>query len=88
VENIEIKIQFFGHFSKQGAEKEIKVKVKNDVKEISKKIDDLIVEKMGTKTAYVLLVNGINYAVYNRKNTYEKPKSGDVFSVIPVVQGG
>ena len=88
MENIEIKIQFYGYFLKQGTEKETKVNVKNDLKEISKKIDDLIVERMGTKIAYVLVVNGINYAVYNRKKDFEKPKNGDVFSVIPVVQGG
>jgi molybdopterin converting factor small subunit len=89
MEKVEIKIIFFGSFTKKTEDKEIEAVLDNDIGQVLKKIDEVIIERKGKKISYVLLLNGVNFSV-KEKESKEKItlKNGDIFTVVPIVIGG
>ena len=85
---INIKINFTGGFSTDLKKREITLNIENDIYKINRKIGEIIQDKKGNKTNYVLLVNGISYSLNKKDRHIEQLKDGDILTVVPVVAGG
>ena len=87
--NIDLRVKFVGQFASDGPRREVSISVNNEMKDISKKIDELVVQRVGKKVSYVLLINGINHALYLKKAYPSRALTGgDVLTVVPIVLGG
>lgn len=87
--DIDLQVKLVGQFAGNDNDREVNITVHNDVKSISKKIDELVIQRTGKKISYVLLINGINHSLYLKKALPSRSlKGGDVLTVVPIVIGG
>ena len=89
MDKIKIKIIFFGSFTKKSEDKEIEAVINNDIGQVLKKIDEIIIARKGKKISYVLLLNGVNLCLKEKEIDGKIIiKNGDMFTVVPIVIGG
>lgn len=89
IHDINLTVKFFGQFAGSGEEREVKISADGNIKAVSQRIDELVVERMGKKIPYVLLINGVNHALHAKTNLQSQSlKTGDVLTVVPIVIGG
>ena len=88
-QDIVLQVKLVGLFAGDGNDREVNITVNNDMKAISKKIDELVIQRTGKRISYVLLINGVNYSLYLKKARPSRSfSSGDVLTVVPIVIGG
>ncbi len=87
MDKVKIKIVLSGLFSDGHQNKEMDLDMVNNMTYVIKKIDQIVARRKGGKIPYVLLVNGINYSLMEKKNNI-RLENGDVLTVVPIVSGG
>ncbi len=88
MDKVKIKIVLSGSFSNGHQNKEMDLDMVNNMTYVIKKIDQIVARRKGGKIPYVLLVNGINYSLMEKKKKNIRLENGDVLTVVPIVSGG
>ena len=80
-------VLFSGLFLDKKQAKKLDIDVPDNMIDLIKEIDKIIVQRKGDRIPYTLLVNGINYSIMERNKTV-KLKDSDEITVVPIVSGG
>ena len=82
---IKVKVEFLGYLSQVVKESKGEFRVSESLQEAVRQIYKLVgLDKQSLN--HILLVNGVNYALFKESET--KLQKGDTLSFVPIVSGG
>ncbi len=82
---IKVKVEFLGYLSQIAKESKGEFRVSESFQEAVRQIYKLVgLDKQSLN--HILLVNGVNYALFKESET--KLQKGDTLSFVPIVSGG
>ncbi|TET08672.1 hypothetical protein E3J84_05970 [Candidatus Aerophobetes bacterium] len=82
---IKVKVEFLGYLSQMVNESKGEFRVSENLQEAVRQIYELVgLDKQSLN--HILLVNGVNYALFRESET--KLQKGDTLSFVPIVSGG
>lgn len=82
---IKVKVEFLGYLSQMVKESKGEFRVSENLQEAVRQIYELVgLDKQSLN--HILLVNGVNYALF--KESENKLQEGDTLSFVPIVSGG
>ena len=82
---IKVKVEFLGYLSQVAKESKGEFRVSESLQEAVRQIYRVVALDEQSLN-YVLLVNGVNYALF--KESENKLQEGDTLSFVPIVSGG
>ncbi len=82
---IKVKAEFLGYLTQTAKESKGEFRVSENLQEAVRQIYELVgLDKQSLN--HILLVNGVNYAVF--RESENKLQEGDTLSFVPIVSGG
>jgi len=85
IKTIKVKVEFLGYLSQMVNESKGEFRVSENLQEAVRQIYELVgLDKQSLN--HILLVNGVNYALFKGSET--KLQEGDILLFVPIVSGG
>lgn len=82
---IKVKVELLGYLTQTAKESKGEFRVSENLQEAVRQIYELVgLDEQSLN--HILLVNGVNYALFKESET--KLQKGDILSFIPIVSGG